>query len=128
IGRRAEPVSTLDAAGLGPLLRRTGDRRVVLIGEASHGTSEFYRMRARITRELVEGRGFTVVAAEADWPDAARIDRWVRGTTELDRPEDAFARFPTWMWRNHEVLAFVDWLREHNTRIRPEARRVGFYG
>jgi protein-L-isoaspartate(D-aspartate) O-methyltransferase len=128
IGRVAEPFATLDEADLGSLLRRIGDRRLVLIGEASHGTSEFYRMRARITRELVERRGFTVVAAEADWPDAARIDRWVRGTTELDHPEDAFSRFPTWMWRNHEVLAFVGWLREHNAGIERERRQVGFYG
>jgi protein-L-isoaspartate(D-aspartate) O-methyltransferase len=126
--RAAEPFPRLDEADLGPLLGRIGDRRLVLIGEASHGTSEFYRMRARITRELIERRGFTVVAAEADWPDAARIDRYVHGTAELDHPEDAFSRFPTWMWRNHEVLAFVDWLREHNTRIGPDARQVGFHG
>jgi protein-L-isoaspartate(D-aspartate) O-methyltransferase len=127
IGRAAEPFSRLEEADLGPLLERIGGCRLVLIGEASHGTSEFYRMRARITRELIEKRGFTVVAAEADWPDAARLDRWVRGAGDEERPEQAFARFPTWMWRNREVLEFVDWLREHNTHV-GDGRQAGFYG
>jgi len=128
IGRTAERMSSIEDADLDPLLERIGDRRLVLIGEASHGTSEFYGMRARITRELIERQGFTIVAAEADWPDAARIDRWVRGAGAAEHPEDAFARFPTWMWRNHEVLDFVDWLRDHNTRLGKGARQTGFYG
>jgi erythromycin esterase-like protein len=129
IAAAAEAFPRLEDADLGPLLERIGDRRLVLIGEASHGTSEFYRMRAWITRELVERRGFTVVAAEADWPDAARIDRWVRGTGDEERPDEAFTRFPTWMWRNHEVLEFVDWLRDHNERVTAEGgRQAGFYG
>jgi protein-L-isoaspartate(D-aspartate) O-methyltransferase len=128
IARAGEAFSEPEDADLGPLLGRIGGRRLVLIGEASHGTSEFYRLRARITRELIEYHGFTIVAAEADWPDAARVDRWVRGVGELDRPEDAFDRFPRWMWRNHEVLAFIDWLREHNVRVGPGARQSGFYG
>jgi protein-L-isoaspartate(D-aspartate) O-methyltransferase len=125
-----EGFNDLDGADLGPLLERIGDRRVVLIGEASHGTSEFYRMRARITRELIERHGFTIVAAEADWPDAARIDRWVRGAGHEDRPEEAFTRFPTWMWRNAEVLEFVDWLRDHNALLGAEGGggQAGFYG
>jgi protein-L-isoaspartate(D-aspartate) O-methyltransferase len=128
IARASEAFSDLRDADLGPLLGRIGDRRLVLIGEASHGTSEFYRMRARITRELIEHRGFTIVAAEADWPDAARVDRWVRGGSALDHPEDAFTRFPTWMWRNDEVVAFIDWLHEHNAELGPGPRQAGFYG
>jgi len=128
IARAAEELPGVDGGDLRPLLERIGDRRLVLIGEASHGTSEFYRFRARITRELIERGGFTIVAAEADWPDAARIDRWVRGIGDSDRPEEAFARFPTWMWRNHEVLEFVEWLRGHNGRIAPDGRQIGFYG
>jgi protein-L-isoaspartate(D-aspartate) O-methyltransferase len=112
----------------GPLLERVGDARLVLLGEASHGTSEFYALRAAVTRALVE-RGFGIVAAEADWPDAARIDAWVRGrpvptSTLRWRP---FARFPTWMWRNHEVAAFVSWLRDWNAG-RGAERPTGFYG
>jgi len=101
---------------------------VVLLGEATHGTSEFYRMRARITRELVERKGFDMVAVEADWPDAQRIDAYVR---RLDVPPaewTAFSRFPTWMWRNQEVRDFVDWLRAHNAAIADPGQRVGFHG
>jgi protein-L-isoaspartate(D-aspartate) O-methyltransferase len=129
IAEAAEPIPRLEDADLGPLLERIGDRRLVLIGEASHGTSEFYRTRARITRELIARCEFTIVAAEADWPDAARIDRWVRGAGDEERPEQAFARFPTWMWRNHEVLEFVDWLRDHNAQAAAaDGRQAGFYG
>ncbi len=99
----------------------------MLLGEASHGTSEFYRLRARITRRLIEDHGFTIVAVEADWPDAARIDRWVRGIRHDPHPEDAFGRFPVWMWRNREVLEFIDWLREHNLAA-GERAQAGFYG
>jgi protein-L-isoaspartate(D-aspartate) O-methyltransferase len=128
MARSGERFSRLEEVDLRPLLERIGDRRLVLIGEASHGTSEFYRMRARITRELIERREATIVAAEADWPDAARIDRWVRGTGDIQRPEEAFTRFPTWMWRNREVLEFVDWLHDHDSRVGPEGRLAGFYG
>jgi protein-L-isoaspartate(D-aspartate) O-methyltransferase len=99
----------------------------VLIGEASHGTSEFYRMRARITRKLITEHGFDVVAAEADWPDAARIDHYVRHREAEPSEWTAFARFPTWMWRNAETRAFVDWLHEHNAAL-PYPRRAGFFG
>src|SRR4051794_41303597 len=88
-----------------------GKARVVLLGEASHGTSEFYRARAAITRRLIERHGFTIVAVEADWPDAARIDAYVRHHAPFPGKERAFARFPTWMWRNVEVRDFVQWLR-----------------
>src|SRR6185503_19757325 len=105
------------------------EARVVLLGEASHGTSEFYRARAAITRRLIERHGFTIVAVEADWPDAAVVDRYVRH--KEPRPpgaSPAFQRFPTWMWRNREVEEFVEWLRGHNMPIDVPAQRVGFYG
>ncbi|MEZ4416638.1 MAG: protein-L-isoaspartate(D-aspartate) O-methyltransferase [Gemmatimonadota bacterium] len=111
----------------GPLLERIGDARVVLIGEASHGTSEFYRTRARITQALVQEHGFRIVAAEADWPDAARIDARVR---HLDIPDPEwipFSRFPIWMWRNWEVAEFAEWLKVHNEPLPPDAR-TGFFG
>ena len=109
-----------------------GDARLVLIGEASHGTSEFYAARAQITRRLIEDRGFGAVAAEADWPDAYRVNRYVRGGGDDATAEEAlrgFERFPTWMWRNAAVLDFVGWLREHNGRPgRDERAKAGFYG
>jgi erythromycin esterase-like protein len=113
-----------------PLLELIGDAPLVLLGEASHGTHEFYRERARITRRLIEERGFTVVAVEADWPDAYRVNRWVRGGWEAGgaiEALDGFQRFPRWMWRNRDVLEFVTWLREHNDSLADQAR-VGFYG
>ena len=101
--------------------------RIVLLGEASHGTSEFYRARAAITRRLVELHGFTIVAVEADWPDAAAIDRHVRGRPVQAAPERPFQRFPTWMWRNEEMADFIGWLHEHNAD-RAQAAQTGFYG
>ena len=122
----AEALPELDDPAFGRLFDRYGEARVVLLGEASHGTSEFYRARAAITRRLIEAHGFTFVAVEADWPDAAVLDRYVR-----DRPatheEPIFQRFPTWMWRNRDVARFIDWLRGHN-RDRPAAQQAGFYG
>ncbi|HLK10639.1 MAG TPA: protein-L-isoaspartate(D-aspartate) O-methyltransferase [Candidatus Binatia bacterium] len=122
----AEPLTTLTPdADLGALIERIGDARLVLIGEATHGTSEFYALRAELTKALIRACGFTIVAAEADWPDAARIHRYVRGMPAAEVPRwRAFARFPAWMWRNHEVLAFVEWLRAWNGAHAP----VGFYG
>ncbi len=122
--------------GAGPsdydgLLDRVGDARVVLLGEASHGTHEFYAERARITRRLIEERGFAAVAIEGDWPDAYRVNRYVRGDGHDRDAEEAlrgFRRFPTWMWRNAEVLDFVGWLRAHNDRRPSAGGRVGFYG
>jgi erythromycin esterase-like protein len=102
----------------------------VLIGEASHGTREFYRIRADVTRGLIQQRGFNVVAVEADWPDAYRANQFVRGLrpdrTALEALAD-FTRFPRWMWRNHEVVRFLDWLRRENAGRHPRDR-VGFYG
>ena len=127
VASAAEAFSDLEP-DLGPLLDRIGDARVVLLGEATHGTSEFYRFRTRLTRALVERRGFRIVAVEADWPDAARIDAWVRHLEGPPPSWQAFARFPTWMWRNHEVRELVDWLREYNGSIDDPDHRVGFYG
>ncbi len=118
----AEPLPAPDQRDFAAAFDRFGDRRVVLIGEASHGTSEFYRARERITRRLIERHGFTIVAIEADWPDAARLDDHVRDRAGPPAPEEAFARFPTWMWRNEETMAFVDWLRAYNLAIEPDRR------
>lgn len=124
-----ESFTSIETADLNPLLDRVGQARIVLIGESSHGTSEFYRMRARITQALIQHKQFDFVAVEADWPDAYRIHDFV---THKERKEPhewkAFARFPTWMWRNQEVLDFIHWLREFNLLQRHASHRVGFYG
>jgi erythromycin esterase-like protein len=113
------------------LLDLVGDRRFVLIGEASHGTHDFYRERARITRRLIDERGFTAVAVEADWPDAYRVNRYVMGLSD-DQNADAalsdFRRFPAWMWRNRDVLAFVEWLRARNDAHVNAVTKARFYG
>lgn len=127
IAQSCEKFTAIDSVDLGPLLTRIGDARVVLIGEATHGTSEFYRLRARITRELIERKGFSFVAIEGDWPDAARIDHYVRHAEYPPSEWTAFARFPTWMWRNEETRAFVDWLRARNASLGP-AQRAAFHG
>src|SRR5919201_107012 len=106
------------------------DASVVLIGEATHGTHEFYEMRAEITKYLLDVHGFAGVAAEADWPDAYRANRYVRGTGDDRSADEAlgeFMRFPQWMWRNTVMLDFVDWLRARNSSVSDE-RRAGFYG
>jgi erythromycin esterase-like protein len=129
--RAAAHPLTGSAGDYGPLIELIGDARIVLLGEASHGTHEFYRERARITRRLIEEHGFTLVAVEADWPDAYRVNRWVRGTGSDTVAAEAlgdFLRFPRWMWRNRDVLAFVSWLRDHNDTLPSGARKAGFYG
>ena len=119
-----------DVADLDELVAHSARARIVCIGEASHGTHEFYRIRAGITQRLIAEHGFTAVAVEADWPDADRMNRYVR-CRGRDRGADqalgGFRRFPQWMWRNHDVLAFATWLREHNAPL-PAERRAGFYG
>jgi erythromycin esterase-like protein/predicted phosphoribosyltransferase len=113
------------------LFELVGDARLVLIGEASHGTHEFYAARARMTRRLIEEKDFCGVVVEADWPDAYRVNRYVRAGGDDETAEGAlrgFERFPTWMWRNTAVLDFVGWLRTHNDRYGDEPARVGFYG
>lgn len=107
-----------------------GDARVVLIGESSHGTHEFYRARAEMTKWLIEEKGFLAVAAEADWPDAYRVNRYVRGIggdADAEQALRGFRRFPTWMWRNTVVRDFAEWLRAHN-RNRAHEQQAGFYG
>jgi erythromycin esterase-like protein/predicted phosphoribosyltransferase len=114
-----------------PLMDLVGDARFVLLGETSHGTHEFYRERAQITKRLITEKGFTAVAVEADWPDAYRVNRYVRGVSDdVDAIEALadFRRFPTWMWRNTEVVEFVEWLRAHNDALSRSAPKVGFYG
>src|SRR5206468_3057084 len=127
IAKGAERLASVDDADLERLMTRIADARVVLLGEATHGTSEFYRMRDRITRELITRKSFTIVAVEADWPDAARIDHYVRDRDVPPSEWQAFARFPTWMWRNREFRSFVDWLAAHNRGLDPD-RRVRFAG
>jgi erythromycin esterase-like protein len=116
--------------GFGPLLDSIGDASLVLIGEASHGTHEFYRTRAELTKALIARKGFNVIAVEADWPDAYRANRWVQHTG-ADRDADMaladFTRFPRWMWRNRDVVDFLEWLRAFN-ESRSASGRVGFYG
>lgn len=119
--------SPWDATEFGQFFDRFADADIVLLGESTHGTSEFYAARAAITRHLVTHHGFTIVAVEADWPDAARIDGYVRHHRPRPAAGEPFVRFPTWMWRNQEVLAFADWLRGHNEGRAPLAE-VGFYG
>jgi len=112
------------------LVRAIGSARVVLLGEASHGTHDFYRERAFITERLISEAGFAAVAVEADWPDAYRVNRYVRGASDDASAVEAlgdFSRFPTWMWRNTDMVAFVEWLRAHND-TQPIERRAGFYG
>lgn len=128
IAEAAEPLPDLDDPGFGRLFERYARRRVVLLGEASHGTSEFYRARAAITRYLIEHHGFTLLAVEADWPDAATVDRYVRHRPALASAQAPFLRFPTWMWRNTEVAALVDWMREYNEPIPQVRQRAGFFG
>lgn len=126
---RARPLSG-DPSQYDALLEGIGDARVVLLGEATHGTHEFYRERAFITRRLIAEKGFAAVAVEADWPDAYRVNRYVRGMSADEEAVQAladFGRFPTWMWRNADVLDFVGWLRTHND-TQPADKRAGFYG
>jgi protein-L-isoaspartate(D-aspartate) O-methyltransferase len=127
IAECAEPIERIEDVPLSSLLDRIGDARVVLLGEATHGTSEFYRMRARITRELILRCGFRMVAVEADWPDAAAIDRHLRGRPR-ERSWVPFNRFPTWMWRNQETHELVEWLYQYNQEVRDPALQVSFHG
>lgn len=126
IGNAAEPLPPITAPDFANFVDRYADARVVLMGESTHGTDEFYRARAAMTERLVTRHGFEIVAVEADWPDAARIDAYIRGH-EMPSAITPFQRFPTWMWRNRAVRAFVDRLHAINAE-RPGPERVGFYG
>ena len=120
-----------DANQYDPLMERIGEARFALLGEASHGTHEFYHVRAEITKRLITEMGFTAVAVEADWPDAYRVSRYVRGLShDVDALEALtdFRRFPTWMWRNTVVVDFIEWLRTHNGARSAHEAKVGFYG
>lgn len=128
VARVARPIHDDDE--LDQLLDLIGSARIVLLGEATHGTHEFYDLRARLTQKLFEDRGFSAMAIEGDWPDALRVDRYVRRQGDDDTAESAlgdFQRFPRWMWRNREVSALVEWMRDFNRR-RIAEHRVGFYG
>ncbi len=126
IAAAAQNLPGFEDPNFGKLFDHVGDKRIVLLGEASHGTSEFYRARAAITKRLVQEHGFSIVAVEADWPDAAAVDRYVRGGRSREGEEMPFQRFPTWMWRNVEFMAFVEWLKTYN-ESQPD-RACGFYG
>jgi len=130
LGNAARPIEGRDD-DYDELLAEISDRRVVLIGEATHGSHDFYLERARITQRLIEDHGFTVVAVEADWPDAYRVNRHVMGLSNDRSAAEAladFRRFPTWMWRNTEVVQFVDWLRDRNDTISDPLRMARFHG
>jgi erythromycin esterase-like protein len=127
IADAAEPLPDIGDRTFGEFFARFADARVVCLGEASHGTSEFYRARATISQHLVERHGFNIVAVEGDWPDCATIDRYVRQRQWRSGELKAFERFPTWMWRNREVDAFIRWMREHNDGRAFESM-CGFYG
>ena len=125
------------ASDYDPLLELIGDARFVLLGEASHGTHEFYRERACITQRLIAEKDFTAVAVEADWPDAYRVNRYVRNSRHMDKNNvdtnakealAGFKRFPAWMWRNTDVVQFIEWLRGYNDSLLPNSPKVGFYG
>ncbi len=128
---KRESVALGDTNDLDPLIERIGDARHVLLGEASHGTSDYYVWRARVSRRLIEEKGFSFVAVEGDWPDLYRVNAYVKNRPGSGRTAydvlNAFERWPTWMWANWEVVAFVEWLRKHNDTL-PDEDKVGFYG
>lgn len=129
--REAIPLRAGEITDYDPLIEAIGDARFALLGEASHGTHEFYRERAQITKQLIIKKGFNAVAVEADFPDAYRINRYVRGeSADIDAIDSlaGFRRFPAWMWRNADVLDFVGWLRAHNDDLPAGEQKVGFYG
>ncbi|MEL1250991.1 erythromycin esterase family protein [Aurantiacibacter gilvus] len=125
--QHAEILPSPDSSDFADSFGRFADARIVLLGEATHGTHEFYQARAQITKRLIERHGFNIVAVEGDWPDLARIDDYVRHGALRPRSGESFVRFPTWMWRNQEVLAFADWLRAHNAN-RAESERTSMRG
>jgi erythromycin esterase-like protein len=128
---KRESVALQNADDLDPLMERIGDARYALLGEASHGTSDYYVWRARLSRRLIEEKGFSFVAVEGDWPDLYRVNDYVMNRPGSGRTAyevlNAFERWPTWMWANWEVVAFVEWLRKYNDKL-PDEDKVGFYG
>jgi len=130
-GVRSQSLPLRSAGELDPLLRRVGDARCVLLGEASHGTHEYYAWRAEISKQLIEEQGFSFIAVEGDWPDCYRVNRFVKGYPDSgDEAQEvlhAFRRWPTWMWANEEIADLATWMRHHNEGL-PEGKKVGFYG
>lgn len=126
----ASPLS--NSKDLDPLLERIGDARLVLLGEASHGTHEYYTWRSAISRRLIEEKGFNFIAVEGDWPDCYRVNRYIKGYEDGNKkPQEVlrgFNRWPTWMWANWEIAALMDWLKDHNAKFKNNAKKAGFYG
>src|SRR6185437_1060254 len=129
VRKLALPLRTPD--DLDPLMNRIADARYVLLGEASHGTAEYYLWRTRITQRLIREKGFSLLAVEGDWPDCYQVNRYVKGLADAgERAGDVlhtFERWPTWMWANEEVVPLAEWLREYNDAVAQE-KKVGFYG
>jgi erythromycin esterase-like protein len=129
--QRARPLR--GPSDLDPLLERIGDARYVLLGEASHGTSEYYTWRAELSKRLIREKGFSFIAVEGDWPDCYRVNRYAKGYPDSGASArevlHAFERWPTWMWANDEIVDLVEWLRRYNAQRRStDDRKVGFYG
>src|SRR5919206_1863024 len=121
-----------DVNDLDPLMDRIGDARFVLLGEASHGTAEYYTWRAEITKRLITEKGFSFIAVEGDWPDCYRVNRYVKGMTNSGSSAyevlHSFSRWPTWMWANSEIVDLIEWLRSHNKKeVENQDKKVGFY-
>ena len=123
----AQPLKS--PSDLDPLIEAIGEARFVLLGEASHGTSEFYTWRTEISRRLIVEKGFSFIGVEGDWPDCYAVNRYVKGLAGQSAEEvlHAFSRWPTWMWANQEVVDLAEWLREHNATL-PAERQAGFFG
>src|SRR5437667_12378893 len=125
----AQPLDS--AADLDPLMERIGNAHYVLLGEASHGTAEYYTWRTLLSQRLIEEKGFSFLAVEGDWPDCYRVNRYIKGFPDAGEQArevlHAFERWPTWMWAHQEVVALAEWLRRQNDGV-PEPRKVGFYG
>ncbi|MBO9635805.1 MAG: erythromycin esterase family protein, partial [Chitinophagaceae bacterium] len=120
-----------DTASLDPLMNDIGDKKIVMLGEASHGTHEFYTRRLEISKKLITEKGFNFIAVEGDWPDCYQINRYVKGYkeagTEIKNILRSFDRWPTWMWANWEIVALAEWMRKHNKNLQAK-EKVGFYG
>ena len=128
---RERSIPIYERADLAPLFDRIGESRIVMLGEASHGTHEYYTWRSYITKKLIEDKGFNIVCVEGDWPDCYQINRYIRQYPSSGKSSievvSSFQRWPTWMWANWEIVALTDWLFEHNRNL-PEKKKTGFYG
>lgn len=131
LDEKSIPLLMNDESSYDSLLENIGDARMVLIGEATHGTQEFYQIRAEITRQLILKKGFMAIAIEGDWPDAYQVNRYIKGMGDKNNPELAlkcFSRFPSWMWRNTAILPFLLWMRDYNEETLNANKKIGFYG